>query len=203
MDYNEVYFWGEEFIVAKLDEEQISCFISDDDISEFNGFDLEGIEYLKIDYFWDIYCYNQQAIVEDFELFIKGCKFVFLSVSNWVVGDLVQIFLEEGVNVECVILNMVDGFIYFGKDSLVMEGCMIRGGFSLGEGGILKMGVKVYWGIILGLGCKGGGEINNVVMLANSNKSYEGYFGNVVFGEWCNIGVDINVFNFKNNYDEV
>ncbi len=203
MDYNEAYLRGEELIVAKLDEEQISRLISDDDISELNGFDLEGTEYLKIDYLWDIYLHNQQAIAEDFELLTQGLKSAPLSASNRVVGDPAQIFLEEGANVECATLNTVDGPIYFGKDSLVMEGCMIRGGFSLGEGGILKMGAKVYRGTTLGPGCKGGGEINNVVMLANSNKSHEGYLGNAVLGEWCNIGADTNASNLKNNYDEV
>ncbi len=203
MDFNEAYLQGEELVVAKLDGEQISRLINDEDISELAGADLEGTDYLKINHLWDIYKLNQEAIAQDFELVTKGRESLPLSPTNRVVGDPGLVFLEEGASVECAALNTTNGPIYFGKDSLVMEGCMIRGGFSLGDCGILKMGAKVYQGTTLGPGCKGGGEINNVVMIANSNKSHEGYLGNAVLGEWCNIGADTNASNLKNNYDEV
>ncbi|TXB67613.1 GlmU family protein [Phaeodactylibacter luteus] len=203
MDNNEAFLRGEELIVAKLDEEQIERLINEDDLTDLKGYDLEGTDYLKIDNLWDIYLLNAQAIAADFELLTKGRKSAPLSGTNRVVGDPSLIFLEEGAHVECAVLNTLDGPIYFGKNSLVMEGCMIRGSFALGEEGVLKMGARIYRGTSLGPGCKVGGEVNNVVMQANSNKSHDGYLGNSVIGEWCNLGADTNASNLKNNYEEV
>ena len=71
------------------------------------------------------------------------------------------------------------------------------------EDSILKMGAKVYGATTLGPNCKVGGEVKNIVMQANSSKGHEGYLGNSVIGEWCNIGADTNCSNLKNTYAEV
>ena len=111
--------------------------------------------------------------------------------------------LEEGVDAECSTFNAKAGPIYLGKDSIVMEGCHIRGSFALCEGALLKMGAKIYGMTTIGPHSKAGGEINNSVIFANSAKGHEGYLGNSVLGEWCNIGADSNNSNMKNNYAEV
>ena len=95
------------------------------------------------------------------------------------------------------------GPIYIGKDSEIMEGSLVRGPFALGENSILKMGAKVYGATTIGPYCKVGGEINNSVLFGYSNKGHEGFLGNSVLGEWCNIGADSNTSNLKNNYAEV
>lgn len=203
MDFNEAFLRGNELIVAKLDASQIERLMRDDDINELKGFDLEGTDYAKIDYLWDLYLLNEQAIKDDFERLTKGRKSAPLSPSNRVVGDPKLVFLEEGAKVECAMLNTEDGPIYFGKDTLVMEGCMIRGSFAMGEGSVLKMGAKIYKGTSLGPHCKAGGEINNCLLQGYTNKGHDGYLGNSVIGQWCNLGADTNASNLKNNYDEV
>lgn len=158
-------------------------------------------ELQQIRHLWDIFSLNDRALRDDFNLITAGRKSQTVSATNTVLGD--QLFIEEGAEVECSILNTNSGPIYIGKDALVMEGCMVRGPFSLGEHGVLKMGAKIYGATTLGPGCKAGGEVMNSVMFANSNKAHDGYLGNSVLGEWCNLGADSNNSNLKNNYEEV
>ncbi len=202
MEFNQAYLRGDELVVAKLDERQFEKLINDEEIHELSGLDLEGTEYLKIDYPWDIFRINGEAIQADFELLTKGRKSQPLSKSNRVVGEG-AIFLEEGAKVECATLNASKGPIYVGKNAEIMEGCMIRGPLALCEQSILKMGARVYGATTLGPWCKGGGEINNSVLQAFSNKGHDGYLGDSVLGEWCNLGADTNISNLKNNYSQV
>ena len=149
----------------------------------------------------NIFSLNDIEIRKDFELLTKGRTSSSLSNTNIILGD--QIFVEEGVDAECSTFNSRSGPIYLGKESLIMEGCHIRGSFALCEGAILKMGAKIYGMTTIGPYSKAGGEINNSVIFANSAKGHEGYLGNSVLGEWCNIGADSNNSNMKNNYAEV
>ena len=203
MELNEAYLQGEELIVAKLDEEQIENLIKDDDIGELQGFDLEGTEFLKINHLWDLYKINDQAIREDFELITKGRTSQALSDTNQLIGSPDNLFIEEGAIVEGSILNTKKGPIYIGAKAEIMEGCMIRGSFALGEHTVIKMGAKIYGATTIGPFSKVGGEINNSVILGYTNKGHDGYLGNSVLGEWCNIGADTNISNLKNNYDEI
>jgi UDP-N-acetylglucosamine diphosphorylase/glucosamine-1-phosphate N-acetyltransferase len=84
-----------------------------------------------------------------------------------------------------------------------MEGSMIRGPFSLGDHAVIKMGAKMYGPTTIGPHCKVGGEVNNSVFFGYSNKAHDGFIGNSVIGEWCNIGADTNTSNLKNTYDYV
>ncbi|MCB0616144.1 MAG: glucose-1-phosphate thymidylyltransferase, partial [Phaeodactylibacter sp.] len=203
MDFNEAFLRGEELIAAKLDEEQIENLIRDDDIGELRGFDLEGTDYLKIDNLWDIFAQNGQAIEEDFELLTKGRQSQPISDTNRVLGPAEKIFLEEGARVECATLNTTGGPIYIGREAEVMEGSHIRGGLALCEKGTIKMGARVYGGTTIGPHSKVSGELHNCVLLGYSNKAHEGYLGNSVIGEWCNLGADANTSNLKNNYETV
>jgi UDP-N-acetylglucosamine diphosphorylase/glucosamine-1-phosphate N-acetyltransferase len=159
-------------------------------------------EVIRIANVWDIFSYAGELIKFDFSLVENKKKSALLSSTNTVIGNY-PVFLEEGAVAECAIFNTQDGPIYLGKDSLVMEGSKIRGPFSLGEQGVLKMDAKIYGPTSIGPFCKVGGELNNVVMLGYSNKGHDGFLGNAVIGEWCNLGADTNNSNLKNNYAEV
>ena len=102
----------------------------------------------------------------------------------------------------CVI-NASNGPVYIGRNAEIMEGCLVRGPFAMGEGSVLKMGAKVYGPTALGPYCVVGGEVNNICMQGYSNKGHDGFLGNAVLGEWCNIGADSNCSNLKNNYEDV
>ena len=171
------------------------------DLSSLKKTGVEG-ETLQIFHTWDIFSKNAQAIEMDFELLTKGRTSKKIDDSNFVKNSD-QIFIEEGAVVENCSLNASSGPIYIGKNSLVMEGSLIRGPLAVCENAVIKMGAKIYGATTIGPYCKAGGEINNSVFFANSNKSHDGYLGNSVLGEWCNMGADSNNSNLKNNYAEV
>ena len=202
MDFNDAFLKDDELIATKLSEEQFEHLINDEDFDDLNVIPLGDTDFIKINHPWDIFKYNQRAIEEDFQILTKGRKSQRLSPSNQVIGAE-NIFLEEGASVECAILNASEGPIYIGKNAKIMEGCLLRGPIAIGEGSVLKMGAKIYGGTSVGPYCKVGGEVKNVVFQGHSNKGHDGYLGDSVIGEWCNIGAGSNNSNLKNNYAEV
>lgn len=156
-----------------------------------------------IEHVWDIFKKNGEAIQLDFSLLTKGRKSQVLSKSNTVIGKRNQIFLEKGAKAEAAIFNTTSGPIYIGKNAEVMEGSVVRGPFSLGEESALKLSCKVYGPTTIGPHSKVGGEVNNSVIFGYSNKAHDGFLGNSVLGEWCNLGADTNNSNLKNNYGNV
>ena len=143
---------------------------------------------------------NGYAIEQDFEWLTKGKTSEPLSATNTIIGDPSRIFLSKGAKVEAAILNTTAGPIYLGEDAEIMEGTTVRGPLALCDHAALKMSAKVYGPTTLGPHCKAGGELNNVVFLGYSNKAHDGFLGNSVIGEWCNLGADTNNSNLKNNY---
>ncbi len=160
-------------------------------------------DFIKIVNTWDIFVYNDRALREDFELLTKGRKSAPLSETNRVLGQQEDIFVEEGAVVECATLNAKEGPIYIGKDAEIMENSVVRGPFAMCEHSVLKLGAKIYGATTLGPYSKVGGELANVVIFGYSNKAHDGFMGNSVIGEWCNIGADTNASNLKNTYEEV
>ncbi len=156
----------------------------------------------RIDRPWKIFSLNGQEIASDFELLTRGRKSASLSKTvNVVQGE--RVFIEEGFRGEHFTINASSGPIYLGKDSEIMEGSVIRGPFALCEHATVKMGSKIYGPTTIGPHSKAGGEINNSVLTGFSNKGHDGFLGNAVIGEWCNLGADTNNSNLKNNYTEV
>lgn len=192
----EAVFCGEEVVAFYTTDTQ-----EDVDLNAYEAIEYKG-DYIQIRNTWDIFSKNGEAMEADFELMTRDRKSAPVSSTNQVIAPD-NIFIEEGAVVECCILNASNGPIYIGKDALVMEGTAIRGGFALGDHGVVKMGAKIYGPTTAGPYAKIGGEISNVVIFGYSNKGHDGYLGNSVIGEWCNIGADTNNSNLKNNYAPV
>lgn len=159
-------------------------------------------EVKTIQYPWDIFHLNDWAIRQDFAWLTKGRKSQPLSRTNKTIKPS-QIFVEKGARVEHCIINASTGPVYIGKDAEIMEGSLIRGPFAMGEGACLKMGAKVYGATTLGPRCVAGGEIKNSVLFGHSNKAHDGYLGDSVIGEWCNLGAGTTNSNLKNTASEV
>lgn len=168
-----------------------------------NKIDFKGEEPIVLVNRWHIYQNNDTVLKADFQLITNGRVSQILSDSNIVIGDESLIFLEEGAVVEASILNTKTGPIYIGKDAEIMEGSVVRGPLAMCEHSALKLATKVYGAVTLGPHCKVGGEVNNVVFQAYSNKGHDGFLGNALIGEWCNLGADTNTSNLKNNYGNV
>jgi UDP-N-acetylglucosamine diphosphorylase/glucosamine-1-phosphate N-acetyltransferase len=152
---------------------------------------------------WDIYALNHLVLKQDFDLLTAGRKSQKLSVTNTLIGPKEMLFIEEGAKVEAAILNTSSGPIYVGRNAEIMEGSIVRGPLAMCEESALKLGAKIYGATTLGPHCKVGGEVNNVVFQAYSNKGHDGFLGNALIGEWCNLGADTNTSNLKNNYGMV
>lgn len=151
----------------------------------------------------DLFSFNEEAINFDFDLLTKGRKSAELSETNGFLGNKQDLFIEESAAVEFSTLNTKTGKIYIGKDAEVMEGCNLRGPIALCEGSKFNLGSKIYGATTVGPHSKVGGEVNNIVIFGYSNKGHDGFVGNSVIGEWCNLGADTNSSNLKNNYAEV
>lgn len=159
--------------------------------------------YVKISYLWEIFTENALSLKADFELLTHQQTSQTLSDTNTVIGRRDLIFLDEGASVEGACLNTTAGPIYIGKHAEVMEGSLIRGPFALCKHSTLKMGAKIYGATTIGPYSKVGGEVSNSVIFGYSNKAHDGFLGNSVLGEWCNLGADTNNSNLKNNYGDV
>ena len=160
-------------------------------------------ELLKLDFPWDIFKINEKAIAIDFEILTKGRLSFEISKTNTILGSIKNIFIEKGAKVEAAILNTNGGYIYIGKNAEIMEGSVVRGSLALCENATLKLATKIYGATTVGPHSKVGGEVNNSVIQGYSNKGHDGFLGNSVIGEWCNLGADTNNSNLKNNYGEV
>ncbi|MDE7412448.1 MAG: glucose-1-phosphate thymidylyltransferase [Muribaculaceae bacterium] len=168
-----------------------------------------NLELGRLEYVYDIFQKNGEALKNDYSRIVAGRISQELSDSCTVIGPaltpcgLPTVFIEEGAQVEGAILNVKNGPIYIGKDAEVMEGSMLRGPIALCRKSKFKMGSKIYGNTTIGPFSKVGGEIDNVVIFGYSNKAHDGYLGNAVIGEWCNIGAGTNASNLKNDYAKI
>jgi len=191
---------GELLIAARLGNAELHFHNISAQTANLSAKNYAG-EVKKLQHIWDIFSLNEKAIAEDFQLLTKGKKSEPIPEYVTVIGKE-NVFLEPGAVINAgTIINASSGYVYLGKDAEIMEGAILRGSAALGEHAVIKMGAKIYGATTIGPGCKVGGEISNVVFFANSNKGHDGYLGNAVIGEWCNLGADTNCSNLKNNYD--
>ena len=202
LEINEALLENGELIAARLNEVQFDRLIDNDEIDELTGYEISSTPYMRVKQLWDIFKLNAQAIKEDFDFLTKNRKSKHISNTNRLINPK-NIFVEEGAKIECAILNATDGPIYIGKNAEVMEGSIIRGAFALCESAKVKMGAKIYGATTVGPYSKVGGEVGNSIVIGFSNKGHDGYLGNSILGEWCNLGADTNTSNLKNNYSEV
>ncbi|MGS4345012.1 GlmU family protein [Myroides odoratus] len=187
-------------------QEDIVAFFTEEEQEEIDFDDYEIIDYadtlIKIAHTWDIFQFNDAAIRQDYALLTEDRISEPIPSTVQVLGSE-NIFIEEGAVLNFVTLNATTGPIYIGKNTEIMEGAIIRGPFALCEGAQVKMGAKIYGATTVGPECRVGGEVSNSVLFGYSNKGHDGFLGNSVLGEWCNLGADTNNSNLKNNYAPV
>lgn len=193
---NEAIFKGDDVIAFFTSDSQDEV-----DFDEYTQIEFEE-EILQVKNTWDLFSYNDKAIQQDFELLTQGRKSEIIPEGVQCINKE-RIFIEEGAKLNFAILNASSGPVYIGKDAEIMEGCLVRGPLAMCNNSALKLGSKVYGATTLGPFCKVGGEVKNSILMGYSSKGHEGFLGNSVLGEWCNIGADTNTSNLKNNYAEV
>ncbi len=185
-------------------DEPIAFYVQEDQEVNFDTYEVSQYEeeVLTVKNTWDIFSKNEQAINQDFTLLTQGRESKPIPASINVIAPE-NIFIEEDAKLEFTTLNASNGPIYVGKNAEIMEGSIIRGPFVLCEHSTIKMGAKIYGGTTVGPYSKVGGEVTNSVIFGYSNKGHDGFIGNSVLGEWCNLGADTNTSNLKNNYAPV
>jgi len=188
-----------ELIAARLGENYAASFKFDADFDNVTNYEVDLPVVIR--YPEDIFRKNDIELRKDFNLLTKGRTSTSISSTNTIIGN--DFFAEEGAVAECCTFNTTNGPIYLAANTEVWEGSHIRGAFALCEHSQVKMGAKIYGATTVGPHSRVGGEINNAVIWGYSAKGHEGYLGNSVLGEWCNIGADSNNSNLKNNYAEV
>jgi len=179
-----IAFLSEQFNTEKLNKKDISS------------------DFTFIENIWEIFSLNGEEINNDFNKITKGRESQNLGEFDIKIGDF-PLFIEKGAKIECSFINCAKGPVYIGKDAEIMEGSFIRGPFAMCNNSVLKIMTKIYEGTTLGPYCKVGGEVNNSVFLGYSSKAHDGFLGNSIIGEWCNLGADTNTSNLKNNYATV
>ena len=198
---NASLYTGKTWIATKTDRASLSK-VWDGRYSTFAKQEYTGA-LLLIEEPWHIFQKNGQAIRDDFELITKGRKSAGITDPHTIVYGAENVFVEEGVKVRAAVINAEDGPVYLGKNSAVHEGALIKGPLALCEGAHVNMGAKLRGDNTIGPYSKVGGEVSNAVIFGYSNKAHDGFLGNSVLGEWCNLGADTNTSNLKNNYTSV
>lgn len=196
LEPNQAVFKGDEVIAFYTNDEQEEVDFDSYEIIDYND------DCLTVQHTWDIFAKNDAAIRADFEFLTEDRTSQPITKSVNVIAPE-NIFIEEGAKLEYVTLNAATGPIYIGKDAEIMEGSVIRGPFALCDHAQVKLATKIYGATTVGPHSRVGGEVNNSVLFGYSNKGHDGFLGNSVLGEWCNIGADSNNSNLKNNYEEV
>jgi len=199
LDAGNALLSGSTLIACALNKADLAAF-DPNSISELNCKNYDS-DLLQVSHLWDVFSKNGQAIEQDYKLLTAGKKSHTPGDTNQVLGS--DLFIEEGTKIKCVTINTSAGPVYIGKNAEIMEGAHIRGPFALCNNSVVKMAAKIYGPTTIGPYSKVGGEISNCVILGHSNKAHDGFLGNSVIGEWCNLGADTNCSNLKNNYGEV
>ncbi len=188
----------DQLVAVKLDESDAKSF---DPTASFGAIKKHEHPVVSIRRPEDIFRKNDIELRRDFQLLTRGRTSATISSTNVILGD--DFFAEDDAVAECSTFNTKNGPIYLGRNSEVWEGTHVRGALALCNDSQIKLGTKIYGATTIGPRCRVGGEINNAVLWGHTSKGHEGYLGNSVLGEWCNIGADSNNSNLKNNYSEV
>lgn len=171
--------------------------------TEYTRIPSNFVDLIILENRWDLYLKNDAILRHDFKLATNQRVSKELSRTNTLIGPAQELFMEEGAYIEGATLNTTHGPIYIGKNVEIMEGSMLRGPLAVMEGAVVKMGAKIYGATTIGPACRIGGEVSNSIFQAYSNKGHDGFVGNALIGEWCNLGADTNCSNLKNNYGKV
>ncbi len=198
MKKGQALMWEGRLIAGRTDA--LSTEVEPAAFSDKQELDTEPV---IIDRPWKLFRNVAAEIETDYSILTRGRESAPLEDPHTVVYGKENLFLEPGARVQAAVIDATNGPVYLGANSFISPGSVIRGAFALGEESVVNMGAKLRGDTSVGPGCKVGGEISNSVFQGNCNKSHDGYLGNSVIGEWCNLGADTNSSNLKNNYANV
>lgn len=193
---NEALYYDNE-LVAYLAQNPIQIAPSVLDEAEKIELDFKPI---FVEFLWDILSINAAQIENDIQLLAHVVN------SNKAHENVIQtspenIYISDSAVIEPgAILIAEKGSIYIGENVVIEAGAILKGPTAICDNATIKMRARIYDGTTIGPHCKVGGEVSATVFHSYSNKAHDGYSGNSIFGQWCNLGADSNTSNLKNNY---
>jgi len=205
LSLNDALFCEEQLIAAHVDLPTHKLWMQKGiDASKLTKQKLKPDGFIILKNIWELFQINGDEIEKDIKLSKKiayGDEDIF---PQTIFDKPENIYIEEGAVIEPgAMLLAAKGSIYIGKNAHIMANSIIRGPSAICEKSVVKMGARIYEDTTIGPVCKVGGEIANTIFHSFSNKAHDGYTGNSVFGQWCNLGADTNTSNLKNNYSTV
>lgn len=185
-----------------LKEPSVAANLDGEAYSDAEFTDLSGVSILR--FLWDAIEHNARAILDDARHFsgmmtLKEMKFdgVFgINPERILVGAKTKIAPQ-------VVIDASDGPVIIRNNVNIMPHATIIGPCYIGDGSTIKVGAKIYEATSIGHTCKVGGEIENSIIHAFSNKQHDGFLGHSYIGEWVNLGADTNTSDLKNTYGDI
>ncbi|MFV1883171.1 MAG: putative sugar nucleotidyl transferase [Balneola sp.] len=154
-------------------------------------------------YLWDLLEYNSHEIESDIKL-VKAKSFLGNHIEHVIISKPEKVFISDSAVIEPGVIIMGDsGPVYIGDSVTLEAGSIIKGPAAICDGATVKMSARIYGASTIGPVCKVGGEVYHSIFHSFSNKAHDGFVGNSLLGQWCNMGADSNTSNLKNNYDFV
>ncbi len=206
------------FMVGEI---PIAFYITSEEMINPNEFDTKFYEILLKKYFeklpqvqlhlpkvinflWDAIEFNSEAIEDDFRFLENQADFELLKKKGVTVLNESKIKIGKNCNIlPHVVLNAEKGAIVLGENVTIHPFSYIEGPVAIGKNSVIKSGAFIYQGTTIGELCKVGGEVENTIFHAYSNKQHHGFIGHSYIGEWCNIGAGTTTSDLKNTYETV
>mgnify|MGYP005839629535 CR=1 FL=1 len=156
-----------------------------------------------IGYPWDLINNNPKAIEHDFTaLDRRGIEGKFHSMSC-VYGEEKAVWVAPTAEVHpMVVLDTRHGPVIIDEGAIVFPHTRIEGPCAVGRDSQI-VGGKIREGCSIGPVCRVGGEVEESIIHAFSNKYHDGFLGHAYVGEWVNLGGITTNSDLKNDYSTV
>lgn len=205
---DELFISNNTLIAARLSGgnlEKISNSLKDVlSINDFPDLPKRNIDVTIINYPWDFVRYNSQELVKDFYKLVNEKEKINYSYPGVTLLNDKDIFISKNVAIKPgVVLDAEDGPIFIGENVTILHNATIQGPVFIGQNSIVKMNATIYHNSSIGKVCKVGGEIENTIIHAYSNKQHNGFLGNSYLGSWVNLGAGTTNSDLKNNYGNI
>ena len=150
---------------------------------------------------WEPMLNNPKIIESDFNEFYKGNSCT--DSGDAIVYGKDELFVAENVTTYAgSVIDSRNGPVIIEKGVEVKPFTYIEGPAFIGKNTKL-VGGKLTSGCSIGPGCRIGGEVEQTVIVANTNKYHDGFIGHAYIGEWVNIGALTTNSDLSNNYSEI
>lgn len=171
-----------------------------EDIMQLN-LPVKEIEATLIEFPWDLINNNGKQIILDFESIQEKSAAIPEGVP--VVGDKKKIYLAKSAQIyPCSVLETVHGPIIIEEGAVIFPFSRIEGPAVIGKDAQIFSG-KIRECTTIGEMCRVGGEVEESIMHAYSNKYHDGFLGHSYVCEWVNLGALCTNSDLKNDYSNV